>query len=378
MGSAQSYLPVATIVVAGAAAYGYSHVTNPDAVPEGTSASSSATSSKKQKQKKKAGARAGSTSAKEDVSAEPEPGVVSFPPVVPGGFDTPTPPAEPMDRPAKPQKKKKKAKKASPVPADTQSESSATAPESSAVRKPKKPAGGKQPALDNDGWTRVDTKKRSANDGATADGPAGSGALSQSLEITTSDAGVTTSATGNSSPVTERTEDESSALADSGVLENRRTLAERLLPKARKTGVEDLLEEPDYPQLSRVMRIKPRPDEQPALGFSWADYEDVDSRGPANDADGEDDEANPTPSQSTSTVQSAPETLTKKQRQHAARREAEKAAKADAEAQRIATLAKHKRELERNRMAEQAKISKKTPSGGMSASVDDNGKLVWS
>lgn len=51
-----------------------------------------------------------------------------------------------------------------------------------------------------------------------------------------------------------------------------------------------MLEEPDYPQLSRVMRIKPRPDEQPAAGFSWGDYEDVDdSRGTANDADGEDD-----------------------------------------------------------------------------------------
>ena len=76
------------------------------------------------------------------------------------------------------------------------------------------------------------------------------------------------------------------------------------------------------------------------------------------------------------TTQKAPETLTKKQRQHAARREAQKAAKADAEAERLATLAKHKRELERTRMAEQAKSSK-TPSGGMSAYVDENGKLVW-
>ena len=51
-----------------------------------------------------------------------------------------------------------------------------------------------------------------------------------------------------------------------------------------------LLEEPDYPQLSRVMRIKPRPGEQPAAGFSWAVYEDVDdSRATAADADGEDD-----------------------------------------------------------------------------------------
>lgn len=50
-----------------------------------------------------------------------------------------------------------------------------------------------------------------------------------------------------------------------------------------------MLEEPDYPQISRVMRIKPKPDEQPAAGFSWGDYEDVDNRGTANDADGEDD-----------------------------------------------------------------------------------------
>lgn len=75
--------------------------------------------------------------------------------------------------------------------------------------------------------------------------------------------------------------------------------------------------------------------------------------------------------------QSGSETLTKKQRQHAAKREAEKAAKAEGEAARLALLAQHKRELERTRMAEQAKASKKQPSGGMSAYVDENGKLVW-
>lgn len=88
-------------------------------------------------------------------------------------------------------------------------------------------------------------------------------------------------------------------------------------------------------------------------------------------------EVNKPPSQQTPTPQKAPETLTKKQRQHAARREATKAAKADVEAERLATLAKHKRELDRTRMAEQAKSSKKTTSGGMSAYVDENGKLVW-
>lgn len=75
--------------------------------------------------------------------------------------------------------------------------------------------------------------------------------------------------------------------------------------------------------------------------------------------------------------QKASEALTKKQRQHAAKREAEKAAKAEAEAARLATLAQHKRELERTRMAEQAKSASKQKSGGMSAYVDENGKLVW-
>jgi hypothetical protein len=40
------------------------------------------------------------------------------------------------------------------------------------------------------------------------------------------------------------------------------------------------------------MRIKPRADEKPATGFSWADYEDVrveEGGGVENDADGEDD-----------------------------------------------------------------------------------------
>ena len=60
------------------------------------------------------------------------------------------------------------------------------------------------------------------------------------------------------------------------------------------------------------------------------------------------------------------------------RRKAEKEAKAQAEAERLATLAKHKRELEKARMMEQyAKGSKGKASGGMSATVDENGKLVW-
>ena len=65
--------------------------------------------------------------------------------------------------------------------------------------------------------------------------------------------------------------------------------------------------------------------------------------------------------------------MTKKQRQNAAKREAQKTAKAEAEAQRLATLAKHKRDLEKTKIAEQ--YSGK--SGGSSASVDSKGHLVW-
>jgi len=154
-----------------------------------------------------------------------------------------------------------------------------------------------------------------------------------------------------------------------------------------------MLETSDYPSLARVMRVQPRPDEKPVSGFSWADYEDVhvdDGAGAGNDADGEDDgwgvvkskgrsrlERNPS-SQSHSLK--AAETLTKKQRQNANKREVQKAAKAEGEAQRQALLAKHNRDLERAKMAQQYSgkgSGGKTTSGGMSASVDEHGKLVW-
>jgi hypothetical protein len=46
-----------------------------------------------------------------------------------------------------------------------------------------------------------------------------------------------------------------------------------------------MLEIPDHPTLARIIRVQPLPDEKPATGFSWGDYEDVGE----NDADGEDD-----------------------------------------------------------------------------------------
>lgn len=52
-----------------------------------------------------------------------------------------------------------------------------------------------------------------------------------------------------------------------------------------------MLETPDYPAISRVMRVQPAANEKPATGFSWGDYEDVRvDAGADNDADGEDDE----------------------------------------------------------------------------------------
>ncbi|KAH9849910.1 hypothetical protein C2E23DRAFT_870362 [Lenzites betulinus] len=386
MGSAQSVVSAAAVVaIVSAIAYGFIQPGDPSTStpPSGTQPPSSSAASTKKKQKKKASAVSSATE-----SAPVEPTVVSFPSVVPGGFDTP---AEPADKPgaAKLKPKKKKSKKAgSAVPQDAQSESSATAPESSVARKPRKSATPKPAGAEDEGWTRVETKKK------VAPPTAGTSSAERPPDISTSDAGITTSVTtGNSSPVTERTEDEShSQLAASRVPDNKRTLAEKLLPKPRKTGVEDLLEEPDYPEVARVMRIQPKAGERPAAGFSWGDYEDVDEPRTltADDADGEDDggwgvvrsrRAKPKPASGPTAQepasQKASEALTKKQRQHAAKREAEKAAKAEAEAARLATLAQHKRELERTRMAEQAKSASKQKSGGMSAYVDENGKLVW-
>jgi hypothetical protein len=51
-----------------------------------------------------------------------------------------------------------------------------------------------------------------------------------------------------------------------------------------------MLTTPDVPTPARVMRMQSPSYEQPAAGFSWGDYEDVDgSRTTADDADREDD-----------------------------------------------------------------------------------------
>ena len=72
----------------------------------------------------------------------------------------------------------------------------------------------------------------------------------------------------------------------------------------------------------------------------------------------------------------APETVTKRQRQNKAKREAEKSAKLDAEAERRKTLEKHQKDLEKTRIDEQWRNRGKT--NDSVASVSEKGSLVWS
>ncbi|KDQ51078.1 hypothetical protein JAAARDRAFT_140884 [Jaapia argillacea MUCL 33604] len=329
------------------------------ATPATTASGGKKNNKKKEKEKEK----------KPTPSPEPaQPIVVPFPAVIPGDFDSgsandasATPEPESSSK-AKKQKKKKATKKGtlSPPSGEPLSDSSAAGPSTGKHQQPLRPN-------DTDSsWTQVSRKKK-----------AGDSEKDLGLNVPTSEVGGST--TGTSSPVNERTEDEVRSTREEK--ENRRTLAEKMLPKPRKTGVEDMLEIPDHPSVARVMRVSPQPGEKPASGFSWADYEDVhvDS---TNDADGEDDGGwgvvksrgrskieRTSSSHSDSASQGptkAPESLTKKQRQNAAKREAQKAAKAESAAEQAAALAKHKRELEKIRMGEKSV-----------ASVDGKGKLVW-
>ncbi|TRM56887.1 hypothetical protein BD626DRAFT_512761 [Schizophyllum amplum] len=395
MGVVQSQIPsevVVAAVFAGAAGVGYSMLGGTKAeapAQQTTDASSSATAPKKAKKKKSSAALASFTpaTAKEPLAT---PKVVDFPDVIPGQFEPePQVAAAPQTSGKKKQKKNKKGKSAgsgadtadsrpnTPAPAPAPPPVVAAAVPASA---PKSKKGKKQQskpdmsqsfaAIDTDGeWTRVEARRGKAATGA-----------SPSEGANPSDTGAASSITGTDSPVAERTEEESEEEAP-------KTLAEKLVPKAPKTGVADMLETPENPTLARVMRVTPRPDEKPASGFSWADYEDVQVEGGGNDADGEDDGWGVVKSRSRSKVdrpstpgsiaQKDSDTLSKRQRQNAKKREAEKASKADAEAERLATLAKHKRELEKTRMMEQYAKGKGKQSGGMTATVDEHGKLVW-
>ena len=184
-------------------------------------------------------------------SDEQKPTVVSFPAVIPGGFGgDATSSAVEQDTDAgssvkqKKKKKKGKGKKAgtegagSSVKVEEKSDASGLAESSSLSRSAssKKP----QPQFaesggvgldDSEAWTRVESRRKPKSQ--PTDSKLG-------LQDVTSDAGITTSVTGNSSPATEDEAGSAPQLgASSTSKESRRTLAEKLIPKPRKTGVEE-------------------------------------------------------------------------------------------------------------------------------------------
>lgn len=244
------------------------------------------------------------------------------------------------------------------------------------------------PSLDTDGsWTRVASHRlKESDDKADV-------SVVVSTAFTSSDVGG--SAAGESLAA-EITDEDNCDLIDENVAETRRTLAEKLVPKPRRTGVEDMLQRPDVPTLARVMRVVSQTDEEPAQQSTQENYEDAAmSHTTTNDTDGEDEggwdivkgknrprNPGPTlnPQQTTPLLPqpSADRAMTKKQRQNAKKREMRKVAKAEAEAIRLEGLARHKRGLERQRIIELSRSGGgKRPSGGMQAVVDDRGKLVW-
>jgi hypothetical protein len=184
-------------------------------------------------------------------------------------------------------------------------------------------------------WTRVEARKKKAAV-QPQDGLSG---LQTATDATTSDAGITTSVTGNSSPVTERTtEDE--------------------LPSGLDDSAQGL-------SAASLLAVRPLPGEQPVKGFQWDDYEGVQVDG---DASSEDDggcgvvrsRKRPTKTEEGSTITATqPQQQSKKQRQNAQRREAQKEAKRERDAQQQAALSSHKREVEGARRVDQAATSSK-------------------
>ncbi|EDR02904.1 uncharacterized protein LACBIDRAFT_332132 [Laccaria bicolor S238N-H82] len=272
------------LVVAGALGLGYTQVSGGRADIQQT-------------EKEQGKGRGKAKGKKSDKTSVADASVASTPPTVlqdaiPGQFDSiqPLQPSSPAPKSKKSKKKKTKAAAASsatttnagtpPGPTTVSSptvEAYNSESSTSAVPTTRTPRTTKQSttSIDTDGsWTRVEPRQRSYLAAAQT-------------TTTTSDVATTTA---SSSPVAERMEEEeeeedndedgahSSFLLNSNTRDEesrRRTLAEKLLPKPRKTAVDDMLETPDHPTLSRVMRVQPRPDEKPVDGFSWGDYEDV-------------------------------------------------------------------------------------------------------
>jgi hypothetical protein len=268
-----------------------------------------------------------------------QPIIVPFPKVVPGDFElagaaagvgAEAPQPKPKAKKAKKKKKPKAGGSAANLSLSTAGEPS-DAPSSDHPRAPPSTESAqrrvKPSAVDTDSsWTRVEPRrgKSATRVLGTEDVQPGGG----------SDAYTLSANTDNSSPVrTARTDEDDDGKEDEedeARSEARPAWTERIKPGTKpspnsgKTAVDEyvfpsdqvppvyfysslhistyhsMLEAPHI-QTARVMRVRPRPDEKPPSGFTWADYEDVhidtgddqDDDGAAaaagNEADGEDD-----------------------------------------------------------------------------------------
>lgn len=217
-------LSVAAVVLAAAGAVAYVQYNSPKDTAS-TAAPKQAVASKKDKgaQKRKR-PTAAAPSKPVETEPEPVPTVLSLPPAttIPGDFETAANSSDAPAKAKKPKKKKAAKKPATPVPEQAPS----------AV--PKSPVKDEQ-------WTRVETRRRAlkteqpASEGLLAPAPAADSVQSDSI---------TTSVTGTSTPTSERTDDEDGEASGSASAGNTRTLAEKLLPKPRKTGVEGCVSRP--------------------------------------------------------------------------------------------------------------------------------------
>jgi hypothetical protein len=257
MGSIPSYLKpelvVAVAIVAGAIVLGCAQATKPrqsltqDTPTAARGSSSTGKRGKKKKSTLQPETNEPSTATTTTTTRKPIP--TEFAKLIPGEFEYE--PVQDLDGPGpKPKKGKKKGKSAaakqdgvlaptSPVAdrSDHSPEPSSSAVKTRRQSTPSQLHSSKSAAsVDTDGsWTRVESRRQKAKQGILSSSTEGQ----PSPDLTTSDAGVTTSVTtGTSSPVAERTEEESFVDAEiTGA--RRKTLAEKMLPKPRKTGVEE-------------------------------------------------------------------------------------------------------------------------------------------
>ncbi|GMK58231.1 hypothetical protein CspeluHIS016_0502630 [Cutaneotrichosporon spelunceum] len=176
-----------------------------------------------------------------------------------------------------------------------------------------------------------------------------------------------------------------------------KTLAEKLVPKPRKTKVDDMLEPEDRPpQLARVMRVvQPEKIQKYADDYAsseWSDEPRQDDgwnvvaakKKPVSVSIGGGGSGS-SPARPKASVN---EPLTKLQRKNQKKSEAKRAAKEVEEADRLRRLALHKKDLEREKInavynTQQKKVVRERGrvveggSGGQGATLNHKGQLVW-